>query len=410
MPISVSDPSGTSTYYTPQGIKGDPGPQGPQGPAGPQGASGPQGLTGGQGPRGFTGLQGPKGDKGDKGDTGIQGPAGPQGNQGERGLTGPQGPQGTQGAQGLQGPAGATGAQGARGMRGIQGIQGPKGDTGPQGPAGATGLNWRGGWSATVDYVNNDAVFYQGASWFAANDPSEGDVPSNSSTVWFPLALQGATGPQGIQGPTGPQGPQGEKGDTGDTGPTGPQGIQGIQGETGPQGPQGPQGIQGEPGLDGVAVANAPLTYNAETNTLGIDQSGITIAQSQVTNLTSDLSAKASTSYVDSAISGLTSTVNTKADIIQGIDNKTANYSIVSGDRNKLIRSTGSAITVTVSDVLAIGERIDFLQDGAGQITFSASGVTLSSKGGKLKTAEQFSAVTLVKVAASNYRLIGDLG
>jgi hypothetical protein len=63
-----------------------------------------------------------------------------------------------------------------------------------------------------------------------------------------------------------------------------------------------------------------------------------------------------------------------------------------------------------VTDVLNIGDRIDFLQDGAGQITFAASGVTLSAKGGKLKTAEQYSAVTLLKVAATSYRLIGDLG
>jgi hypothetical protein len=36
--------------------------------------------------------------------------------------------------------------------------------------------------------------------------------------------------------------------------------------------------------------------------------------------------------------------------------------------------------------------------------------VTLTSKGGSLSTSEQYSAVTLIKVAASNYRLIGDLG
>jgi hypothetical protein len=75
-----------------------------------------------------------------------------------------------------------------------------------------------------------------------------------------------------------------------------------------------------------------------------------------------------------------------------------------------LIRSSGSAITVTVPDVLGIGDRVDFLQDGAGQITFAASGITLLGKGGKSKTAAQYSAVTLLKVAASSYRLIGDLG
>jgi hypothetical protein len=67
-------------------------------------------------------------------------------------------------------------------------------------------------------------------------------------------------------------------------------------------------------------------------------------------------------------------------------------------------------MTITIPDVLAIGERIDFLQDGTGQVTFTASGVTVASKGGKLKTAGQYSGVTLVKVAASAYRLIGDLG
>jgi hypothetical protein len=82
----------------------------------------------------------------------------------------------------------------------------------------------------------------------------------------------------------------------------------------------------------------------------------------------------------------------------------------VSGDAFKLIRSTGSAITVTIPDVLAIGDRVDFLQDGAGQITFTASGITLIGKGSKSKTAAQYSAVTLLKVAATNYRLIGDLG
>jgi hypothetical protein len=82
----------------------------------------------------------------------------------------------------------------------------------------------------------------------------------------------------------------------------------------------------------------------------------------------------------------------------------------VAGDAFDLIRSTGSAITITVPDVLNVGDRVDFLQDGAGQITFSASGVTIQSKGGALLTAEQYSAVTLVCVAAGQYRLIGDLG
>jgi hypothetical protein len=79
----------------------------------------------------------------------------------------------------------------------------PRGETGPigpVGPTGATGIEWQGTWDALTDYVNNDAVFYDGASWFAAGDPPVGDVPSDTSLYWFPLALQGATGPQGPSG------------------------------------------------------------------------------------------------------------------------------------------------------------------------------------------------------------------
>lgn len=171
------------------------------------------------------------------------------------GPTGPTGPTGATGATGAAatiavgtvttGSAGSSasvtnvGTSGAavfnfsipRGDTGATGPTGPQGDTGPVGPTGATGIEWQGTWSNTTDYVDNDAVFYNGASWFAAGDPPVGDVPSESSLYWFPLALQGATGP------TGPQGPQGE------TGATGPQGATGDTGATGPKGDKGDVGL-----------------------------------------------------------------------------------------------------------------------------------------------------------------------
>jgi hypothetical protein len=95
----------------------------------------------------------------------------------------------------------------------------------------------------------------------------------------------------------------------------------------------------------------------------------------------------------------------------QTVSNISANYTIQATDVSKLIVSTGSAVTVTIANVLSVGQRIDFLQDGSGQITFAAgSGVTLQSKGSKLKTAAQESAATVVCVASGQYRLIGDLG
>jgi hypothetical protein len=172
----------------------------------------------------------------------------------------------------------------------------PAGPTGPQGPigaTGATGIEWQGEWSALTDYVNNDAVFHNGASWFASGDPVLGEEPTDLSVHWYPLALQGI---QGIQGEQGIQGIQGEQGI---------QGIQGIQGETGPQGdaatiavgtvttgaPTDPVVItnvgtsgaavfdftipKGDTGDLGDLSATSPITYSS--NTIGLDYNALVI-------------------------------------------------------------------------------------------------------------------------------------
>jgi hypothetical protein len=88
---------------------------------------------------------------------------------------------------------------------------------------------------------------------------------------------------------------------------------------------------------------------------------------------------------------------------------KSAGYTIQSSDVNSYIRSTGSAITITVPDVLTDGQSVNFIQAGAGQITFAGSGITILSKDSKLKTAAQYSGASIVKVSGAYY-LIGDLG
>jgi hypothetical protein len=93
------------------------------------------------------------------------------------------------------------------------------------------------------------------------------------------------------------------------------------------------------------------------------------------------------------------------------VSNKTANYTTLATDAGNTINSTSTAITVTLSDTLTAGQRIDFVQTGAGQITFAAgSGVTLNSKGSKLKTAGQYSGATVLCLASGSYLLVGDLG
>ena len=95
-----------------------------------------------------------------------------------------------------------------------------------------------------------------------------------------------------------------------------------------------------------------------------------------------------------------------------GWSDKSANYSVVAADLGTTIRSTSTAITITIDNVLTQqGDRIDFIQAGAGQITFAAgAGVTLSSADAKVKTAKQYAAASVVFGGSGVYYLIGNLG
>ena len=95
-----------------------------------------------------------------------------------------------------------------------------------------------------------------------------------------------------------------------------------------------------------------------------------------------------------------------------GWSDKSANYSVVAADLGTTIRSTSTAITITIDNVLTQqGDRIDFIQAGAGQITFAAgAGVTLSSADANLKTAKQYAAASVVFGGSGVYYLIGNLG
>lgn len=95
------------------------------------------------------------------------------------------------------------------GSQGPQGVQGPAGPPGPVGPA---GLEWRGAWNTNSSYAVDDAVGFNGSSWFciSAVTGTGNSNPEVATTKWALLASQGAIGPQGVQGATGPQGASGE--------------------------------------------------------------------------------------------------------------------------------------------------------------------------------------------------------
>jgi hypothetical protein len=95
----------------------------------------------------------------------------------------------------------------------------------------------------------------------------------------------------------------------------------------------------------------------------------------------------------------------------------TTAYTAVAGNAGAFLYSTSSsAVTITIPDVYAIGDRVDIIRDGAGTVTLAAgSGVTDWGGAGTAGTAvtfkidQQYNAATVLKVAANTYRVVGKI-
>ena len=461
----------------PTGSQGDIGPQGDVGPQGVVGDTGPQGVQGVQGVTGGIGSQGVQGVTGPTGQQGIQGIQGDQGIQGVQGDTGPQGVQGDTGLQGVigdigpQGDTGPTGSPGTFAVSEIEPISPVEGDIwfsslegklllyydnfwietivgeiGPTGDTGATGLTGDTGPQGVTGAQGTD-IHFIGSVAAVENLPPTGNSNNDAYIVdadgnlyvWDGSAWVDAGQIVGPQGDTGPQGAIGDTGPQGDQGLQGIQGIQGVQGDTGltgdtgPQGATGdtgPQGLTGDTGLQGATGDTGPAGADGAT---GVDGASVRILASYTTseyNLAT-LSNEAGTAYlvdgnlyfwntVTEVYDDLGSLVGPQGETgatggfnsTQTVSSLSSNYSIVLADAGVLYKSS-AAVTVTVDDVLEVGQQVDFIQmssQEADQITFiQGSGVTLSSRNGNLKTAGLYAGATIKCVALGVYVLIGDL-
>lgn len=206
------------------------------------------------------------------------------------------------------------------------------------------------------------------AQWESANPILEaGEIGFESDTTnlkvgdgttrWInlPYVAEGAPGPQGDQGPQGPEGPDG------------PNGPDGPKGDTGGPGPAGPSG---------VTNAVAPVAYDAQSETVSLDQTALSINSNKVQTTTTS---------------------------------KTTAYILLASDANSIIGSGSTNIIVSVSDVLQNGQSVTFIQSGTGKITVAGVGLTINSRDGKLATFSQFAAATLVKLDGA-YFFVGDIG
>jgi hypothetical protein len=95
----------------------------------------------------------------------------------------------------------------------------------------------------------------------------------------------------------------------------------------------------------------------------------------------------------------------------------TSSYTATAANAGGFIYSTSSsAITITIPDVFAAGDRVDIIRDGAGTVTIAAgTGVTSWAGAGTAGTAvtfkidQQYNAATVLDVAANTYRVVGKI-
>jgi len=105
----------------------------------------------------------------------------------------------------------------------------------------------------------------------------------------------------------------------------------------------------------------------------------------------------------------------TPADVNLTFNARTANYSLVAGDVNKLVTmNSASTTTLTVPNgVFTAGQQINIQRIGAGAVQIRNDGTTVLTSTGATATAPdlraQYSACTIICTSSNNLTVIGDL-
>ena len=179
-------------------------------------------------------------------------------------------------------------------------------------------------------------------------------------------------------------------------------------------------------GAGATAITNANITDTRVLVTTNIPESGDISAVVAGTGLSGGGSSGSVTVSIDTGVTAdlttaqtLTNKTLTSPLINLGINAQTGTtYTTVLADNGKLITQTNaSPITTTIppfsSVAYPVGAQINFVQYGAGKVTFAqGAGVTISSTGATATAPElraQFSSATAICVSQDNWFIAGDI-
>jgi hypothetical protein len=156
-------------------------------------------------------------------------------------------------------------------------------------------------------------------------------------------------------------------------------------------------------------AASVPMSGDVTISSTGAATISSTVAGNKT--FTGSNTFSGATTTVSGNLTGGNTATSTLAGFAANINVQTGTtYTLASTDNGKIITmNNASAITLTVPSGLIVGFNCMIVQLGAGQVTLTGSGATITNRSGFNKTGGQNAITTLISVATNSFISSGDM-